>query len=377
MVEYLTEKRKVVKSQIGAQLFAYVLGILLFIDGTSSIVISGVASRPLFDRFNVSRNKLAYITDSTSSPIAWFIPFNAAGAFLMAMVGSQVSAGIIEGDLMTLIISAMPFQLYGIISIIMVAVVIFRDKHRKAEGKWFTVDTVEKQKDAYSMQQSLEGGIVPKAKNMIVPLILLVGSIFGIMYITGDGNILKGDGSAGIYIGIIITLVVTGVYYIAQGITKTETYLKWVMKGMGNYLEVTMILTLAFAFSNLVSKLGTGAFIASISSGVNPAFVPLMIFGVGALMSFATGTSGGTVAILIPIAIPMAATLGASIPITIGAIISGGVFGDHCSPVSDSTILSSMIAEVPVMEHVKTQMPYALTSAALAGLGFLIFGLVG
>ncbi|QVK16854.1 sodium:proton antiporter [Mycoplasmatota bacterium] len=376
MVEYLTVKRKVVKNKMSAQLLAYILGILLFIDGTSSIVISGVSSRHLFDRFNVSRKKLAYITDSTSAPIAWLIPFNAAGAFLMAMVGGQVSLGVIHGDPMDVVISSIPFQLYGIFSILIVGVVIIIGNNKKAEGKWSTVSLVKKQSDANSSNHKFEGEIIPKAKNMIIPLILLVGSMFCIMYITGEGNLLKGDGSAGIYLGAIITLIGTGIYYIVQGITKAETYLKWVFKGMGNYLEVTMILTLAFAFSNLVSKLGTGTFIASISSEVNPAFIPLMIFGVGALMSFATGTSGGTVAILIPIGIPLAATLGASIPLAIGAIISGGVFGDHCSPISDSTILSSMIAEVTVMEHVKTQIPYALISAALASIGFLALGII-
>nr|WP_276575912.1 Na+/H+ antiporter NhaC family protein [Oceanirhabdus seepicola] len=376
MVEYLTEKRKVVKSKIGAQLLAYLLGIFLFIDATSSIVISGVASRPLFDRFDVSREKLAYITDSTSSPIAWLIPFNAAGAFLIAMIGGQVSAGIIDVDPMSVVISAIPFQLYGILSILLVGVVIFTDKHRKKETQWVKLNTGEREVEDYSSEEIFEGDITPNAKNMLIPLALLVGSIFVIMIITGDGNILKGDGSAGIYIGAIITLIVTGIYYIAQGITKTETYMKWVMKGMGNYLGVTMILVLAFAFSDLVSQLGTGEFIASISSNVNPAFVPVMIFIVGAMMSFATGTSAGTVAVLIPIAIPMAAALGVSIPLTLGAIISGSVFGDHCSPISDSTILSSMIAEVHVIDHVKTQMPYALTSAVLASLGFLVFGFI-
>lgn len=375
MVEYLTEKRKVVKTKIGAQLLAYVLGIFLFIDGTSSIVISGVAARPLFDKFDVSREKLAYITDSTSSPIAWLVPFNGAGAFLMAMVGGQVSAGNIEGDPMSIIISAIPFQFYGIFSILMVFAVIYMDYYRKTESKWEKNNTIERQSDNLSTKKRFDNGIVPKAKNMIIPLVLFISSIFGTMYITGGGNILKGDGSAGIYIGAIITLILTGIYYIIQGI-KAETYFKWVIKGMSSYLEVTIILTLAFAFSSLVSQLGTGSFIASISSGVNPAFVPLMIFVVGALMSFATGTSGGTVAVLIPIAIPMAAALGTSIPMTIGAIISGGVFGDHCSPISDSTILSSMIAEISVMDHVKTQMPYALTSAVIAGIGFLAIGII-
>jgi len=365
MVEYLTEKKSIVKSRLGAQLIAYLIGLVLFIDATSSIVISGVAARPLFDHFDISRKKLAYITDSTSSPVAWLIPFNAAGAFLIAMIGGQVSAGVVNLDPMSTIISAMRYQLYGIISIAVVAIVIFRDgrgetiKNRKTENVYKS-----------SENDASDSDITPNAYNMLVPILILVTSIFSIMISTGDG-------SSGIYIGIIMTLIATGIYYILRGVTSIEDYFKWIVTGMSNYLGVTMILTLAFAFSSLVSRLGTGAFIASISAGMNPIFLPVMIFMVGAIMSFATGTSGGTVAILIPIALPMAMTLHVDIPIIIGAIISGGVFGDHCSPISDSTILSSMIAEIHVMEHVKNQMPYAVISATLSCIGFLLIGVIG
>lgn len=376
MVDYLTEKRKVVKSKLGAQLLAYIVGIFLFVDATSSIVISGVASRPLFDRFNVSREKLAYIIDSTSSPIAWLIPFNGAGAFLIAMIGGQVSAGIIDVEPMNVIISAMPFQVYGIVSILIVGMVICTKNQKNIEDNLSYKKIEIKEQRNYSFLQVSKEEIVPKAKNMIVPLGVLIISIMAIMYITGKGNLLKGDAAEGIYIGTIITLIFTGIYYIGQGVTDKEIYLKWVVRGIKNYLEVTMILSLAFAFSNLVSQLGTGEYIATISSGINPVFVPLTIFIIGAFMSFAIGTSSGTVAVLIPIVIPLVVTLGVSIPISIGAIISGGVFGDHCSPISDSTILSSMIAEIDVMDHVKSQMPYALLSAAITSVVFLVIGII-
>lgn len=362
MVDYLTQKKNIVKSKLGAQLIAYLLGIVLFIDGTSSIVISGVAARPLFDHFDVSRRKLAYITDSTSSPVAWLIPFNAAGAFLIAMIGGQVSLGVVDVDPMTTIISAMPFQLYGIVSIFLVAVVIFRGRHDINED----IKNEVGNSDDLSIDKQVKS---PNGKHMLIPILILVISIFSIMTFTGDG-------SSGIYIGIIITLITTGIYYVYQGVTDFEEYFKWIVKGMSNYLGITMILTLAFAFSNLISQLGTGAFIASLTSGINPVFLPVMIFVIGAIMSFATGTSGGTVAILIPIALPMAMVHQVDISIVIGAIISGGVFGDHCSPISDSTILSSMIAEIHVMEHVKNQMPFALTSAAISCIGFIIVGLI-
>ncbi|QZY56181.1 Na+/H+ antiporter NhaC family protein [Crassaminicella profunda] len=360
MVEYLTKKKQVVKSQRGVQLITYFIGILMFIDATSSVVISGVAARPLFDYFHVSREKLAYITDSTSSPVAWLVPFNSAGAFLIAMISAQVSAGTLDVDPMNTIIATIPFQLYGIVSILIVGVVIFLDKDGIKENK-----TVNNK----STKIVYDGNYTPKIKNILVPIILLVGLIVGIMIVTGDG-------STGIYIGVIMTLILTGIYYVVQGVTDLKTYSEWVIKGMSNYLGVTMILTLAFAFSNLVSELGTGAYIASISGSINPIFIPAMVFVLGAIMSFATGTSGGTVGILIPIVFPMAVSLQVAIPVVLGAIISGGLFGDHCSPISDSTILSSMIAEVQVMDHVTTQMPYALIAATISCVGFLILGVV-
>ncbi|MCY6371216.1 sodium:proton antiporter [Clostridium ganghwense] len=376
MVILLTEHKKMIKSKLGAQLVAYLIGLLMFIDATSSIVISGVAARPLFDRFNVSRAKLAYITDSTSSPVAWFVPFNAAGAFLMAMIGGQIAQGFIKGDPMTLIIAAMPYQLYGIVSILIVGITIFSKKD-------FGVMEVEKSAETTKIQSNDFDGVYdseninPNPRNMLIPLIVFVGSIFAIMMITGNGNLLKGDGSTSIYIGVFITLVVTGIYYLIKGVTSFDNYIKWVMKGMSSYLEITVILTLAFALSSLVGQLGTGAYIAGMCGSVSKALIPFIIFVLGMLMSFATGTSSGTVSVLIPIAVPLASALGVNMPLLLGAIISGAVFGDHCSPISDSTILASMIAEIDVMAHVKTQMPYAMTSGVIAGIGFLAIGISG
>ncbi len=375
MVILLTEQKKMIKSKVGAQLVAYLIGLLMFIDATSSIVISGVASRPLFDKFNVSRAKLAYITDSTSSPIAWLVPFNGAGAFLIAMVSGQISLGFIEGDPMNLIIAAMPYQLYGIVSILIVGITIFLKKDFAGMEAELVVQTYEiKDSDVHDKYNG--ENIKSNASNMFVPLIIFVGSIFAILMITGNGNLLNGDGSASIYIGVFITLVLTGMYYLVKGVTSTDNYIKWVMKGMASYLEITVILTLAFALSSLVGRLGVGEYIAGISGSVSKALIPFIIFILGMLMSFATGTSAGTVSVLIPIAVPLASALGVDMALVLGAIISGAVFGDHCSPISDSTILASMIAEIDVMDHVRTQMPYALTSAFVAGIGFLLIGRV-
>ena len=154
---------------------------------------------------------------------------------------------------------------------------------------------------------------IPKAENSIIPILLLVSLIMGIIIVTGDG-------ATGIYVGVILTLILTGLFYVLRGNTSLKTYTEWIVKGMSNYIGITMILSLAFALSNLISELGTGEYIASLSSNVNPVFIPVMIFILGAIMSFGTGTSGGTVGILFPIAIPLVVAMQLNLPLIIGAI---------------------------------------------------------
>lgn len=368
---FLSEEKKVVKSKRGAELIAYIIGLLIFIEATSSTVISGISAKPFFDKYNIPREKLAYITDSTSASVAWLFPLNAAGAFLMTMIGSQISAGTITGDPFVYVLKSIPFQLYSIFAIILVGITIITGKDLKVMNTFidddFTTIEASLKKDEYIKK--------PRARNMIFPTILLIISIFWILYITGKGRISSGNGSEAIFNGVIITLILTGIYYVFQGIVKPKKYIEWCIEGMANFLQITIILVLALAFSNLMEKLNLGSYIAEMSTDMNPILLPAVIFLMGSIISFATGTSGGTAAILIPIAIPMAVKLGVDIHLIIGAVVSSAVFGDHCSPISDSTILASMISEVPVMNHVKTQFPYALISAGLSVTGFLIMGM--
>lgn len=290
----------------------------------------------------------------------------------MTMIGSQISAGTITGDPFVYVLKSMPFQLYSIFAIILVGITIITGKDLKVMSSFIgddltTIETPLKKNDHIKN---------PRARNMILPTIILISSIFGIFYITGKGSISSGNGAVAIFNGIIITLILTGIYYIFQGIVKPKTYIEWCIEGMANFLQITIVLVLAFTLSNLMEKLSLGSYIAQMSTNMNPMLLPAVIFLMGSIVSFATGTSGGTAAILIPIAIPMAAKLGVDIHLTIGAVVSSAVFGDHCSPISDSTILASMISEVPVMNHVKTQIPYALISGGLSMAGFLIMGVL-
>jgi Na+/H+ antiporter NhaC len=373
LVNYLVVKKRLITSGLYAELLTYLIGLLLFIDGISSIVIAGVTGRPLFDKLKISRHKLAYIIDSTSSPIAWLFPINAAGAFLTVMIQEQISNHVMIGEPFSYILSAMPFQLYSIISILVVGIGILSRKEIGLMKTYSSAKDTESKKNDF-FNTDLPQGAKEKAINMLFPLIFFVSINFVLIFFSNKLKIFNTDGITILTISAIATLAITGILYKIQKISNIHNYLKWCKRGMSDFLQMVIILGLSFAMSNIIHALDTGSYIANLCMGVNVKLFPFFVFLIGILISFTTGTSGGTVAILIPITIPLAANLSADIPLILGAIISSAVFGDHCSPISDSTILSSMIAKIPVMEHVKTQIPYALFCGLLSAIGFLLLG---
>ncbi|VVS91132.1 Na+/H+ antiporter NhaC family protein [Desulfoluna spongiiphila] len=360
-VRLLTVKQRAVKSVLGAEVLAYLLGMVLFVDTTVSIVVRGVAIRPLFDAHKGNREKLSYIIDSTSASVAFLSPATGAGAFLAALIGVQVSGGVISGDPFTLVLQAVPFQVYSMVSIVIAGLAIVGRKEVVSKG------AVARQTEADSHPERSQGVPASGAVNMLLPLGLFIAGVFGLMVLTGDG-------STSIFTGILLTLVVTGVFYTVRGIVDTQGYIAWCIQGMASYLEIALVLTLSFALSNLLNQLGTGAYLAGFGHHVHPALVPAMVFVGGALISFMSGTGGGTLSILVPISIPLAAAMDVNIPLVLGACGSGAVFGDHCSPISDTTILSAKVAGVGGMDHVRAQIPFALTGGTISFLLFLVLG---
>lgn len=212
--------------------------------------------------------------------------------------------------------------------------------------------------------------------NMILPLIVLIGGTFIGLFVTGGGNIINGSGTTAILYSVIVTLLFMAVLYTRQKIMTGKQFSDYLLKGVSNMINLVCLLVLAFAIGAVVKQLETGLFLASlIGDQISGAFCPAIIFVLGAVMAFATGTSWGTFSIMMPIAIPMAAAMDANMLLTIGAVISGGIFGDHCSPISDTTILSSMSVGTDLFSHVKTQLPYALVVAALSTVLYVGFGL--
>ena len=385
-VNYLIVQNKKIKSKIMVQLLAYLIGVSIFIDGLMGIMFKGVVMLPIFDKFKISREKLAYINDSTSAPINAIIPLNAWGAMLIGLISKQIADGFIDGDPTALLFGSLKYQFYSIFALVIVLAVILTGKDiwymKRAEirvqttGKLYddgVVPLLNAEADGVSIAEKGRENML----NMVIPLILLIGCAFAGLLISGGGNLAQGDGTTSILYAVAITLAFMCIYYTRQKLMSVNDYINYLHKGIASMFSLVILLVLAFTIGSVISKLETGVFLASlVGDYISGAFTPVIIFILGTIISFSTGTSWGTFSILIPIAIPMAASMDANILLTIGAVVSGGIFGDHCSPISDTTILSSMTAGTDLMSHTKTQLPYAALSALCAAVMYVVMGMV-
>jgi Na+/H+ antiporter NhaC len=205
----------------------------------------------------------------------------------------------------------------------------------------------------------------------------MISGVIAFMFLTGEGDILKGSGSTSIFYTLIITLILMWGYYGIKKALTTSEFFKATATGARSMTPIALILLFAFAIGGVSSDMEVGRYLASFIGGYLPsAYLAGAIFILAALIAFATGTSWGTFSIMIPIAVPLAVGLDAPVALAMGAVISGGVFGDHCSPISDTTIISAMASGCEVGEHTRTQLPYALISAGIALSLFIVFGII-
>ena len=218
--------------------------------------------------------------------------------------------------------------------------------------------------------------IIPaKARVMWIPMISLMIITLVMLWITGDGDLRQGSGSLSVFTAVVSALVLLILFIGGYKLLSVKDFTQGFIKGTKNMLPAVTILVLSFAFGTAVKILGTGLYVSSLISPEFPIIlIAPIIFLAAGLMAFSTGTSWGTFALLIPIAVPIALTTGIPVPFLIAAVLSGGVFGDHASPISDSTVVASIASGCDHFEHVKTQLPYALFAAALTIIGFIIVG---
>jgi len=365
-VNWLSSKAENIDSPKGAMLLAYVLGVIIFIESSITSLVSGTVAKPLCDKNSVSREKLAYICDSTSAPICSLIPLNAWGALLLGLIITAIDSQVISGDGISLLIASIPYNFYALFTLVIVLVVVFLNinigpmKH-----------TTPQPYDTTHLHH--EGKATPFP--MLLPIIVMVIAVPVGLYLTGDGDIFKGSGSTSVYYAVIVTLLFMYIYYVSTKMLSHKEYFKGFYEGLGEMIPITIILLFALFIGKVIGDLGTAKYLAHILSGnISPALMPLLIFLVASITAFSTGTSWGTFSIMMPIGLALGATMDLHIPLVIAAVISGGIFGDHASPISDTTIISSISAGCDHVEHVRTQLPYALIGGGLASLAFLVVG---
>ena len=366
-VHYVLEEKSFVKSERSALMLSYILGVVIFIETSITALVSGAVGKPLCDKYKIPHAKLAMVCDSTAAPIGSLIVLNGYGALLLGLISTQISLGYIESNATAMLIDALKFNFYAIFALIVTFAFIYFDL------SFGPMKTSLYKED--NTRISLEN--ITSMSYMLLPVLLMIILVFVFLYITGDGNILKGSGSSAIFYTMLTTLLFTFVYFIVSKNMSLSTWAKTAFGGAKEFTPISLILIFAFAIGNVTGELKTGLYLSSLASAnVSVYFLAGIIFLLSSLISFSTGTSWGTFSIMVPIAVPMAVGMDANIALCIGAVISGGIFGDHCSPISDTTIISSMASDCEVIEHVKTQLPYALISASAAFVMFVLFSFI-
>ena len=374
---HFLESRRWVHTPLRAQLLAWVTGIVIFIESNITLLVAGAVSRPLFDRYRISREKLAYLIDATSAPVCAMIPLNAWGAVIIGLIASTT----VENPLQAFIAS-IPYNLYAIVAIILSLVVIWKDidigpmkaaQARTREGQILWPDAtpmVETSSDDTD-------GEPASAAYMAIPIVVMILTMPLGLYVTGDGDLIEGSGSTSVLWSVCAAIVAAWLMLLGKRKSSVNELMRVFMKGAGNLLPIATILLLALALGDVAALLQTGAYVANVvgTTVPEPLLAPL-VFIVSAFIAFSVGSSWGTFAIMIPIAIPIATTLGLPVPLFLGAAISGAIFGDHASPISDTTVVASMAAATDHIDHVRTQLPYALLAASIAATGFLLLSLI-
>jgi Na+/H+ antiporter NhaC len=384
-INYAIHKKALIKNRKSAQMFSWLVGVAIFTSGTLHCLVAGTIARPLSDAFKVSHEKLTYIIRTTSTPVCVLLPLSGWGAFMIGLLQAQ---GVTDAT--TALVQSIPLNFYCLIAVLSVPLVILSGKDigpmKVAEERAKNFGLLDRPKE------DLNGGIEKEAKqraaayegqtetsmyNMIVPLVALIAMILAALYVTGKGSLLKGSGMQALLWGCSFSVFAAALMYITQRIMTFDQFLNNFFTGAGQMISVAAILVLAFSLGDVVKQIGTGAYLANLFKDIlTPALLPLLIFAISCAISFATGTSMGTMAVMSPIAIPLAMSINGHIPLAFAALVGGSIFGDHSSPISDTAILSCSATGCDVIDHVTSQLPYALLSAALAAVLYLVVGFV-
>ena len=372
-----------IKTRAGAQLSVIALGVLIFVDDYFNCLTVGSVMRPVSDKSRISRAKLAYLIDATAAPVCIIAPVSSWAA--------AVSSYVEDGNGLYLFIRAIPFNFYAILTIAMMIFLALTNldygpmaKHeRNAREKGDIFSGVKAMADAANETANPKG----KVLDLVLPiLVLIVACVTGMLYsgefFSGAGFVeafSNSDASVGLMLGSAVALVITVIYYLIRGVIPFREIAGSIPEGFKSMVPAILILTFAWTLKGMTDSLGAKQFVEALvksSAKSFQSFLPAIVFLIAVGLSFATGTSWGTFGILIPITLgvfPLTAPLGV---VCVSACMAGAVCGDHCSPISDTTIMASAGAQCDHVTHVSTQLPYAMTVAAVSFVAYLFAGFV-
>lgn len=370
---------KRIKDKVSAKLATSFLGLFIFVDDGFNCLTVGTVMRPITDKCKVSREKLAYLLDATAAPVCIIAPIS---SWAVAVASEVEEAGGLNAFIKTI-----PYNLYAILTIVMVFFLSVTDfdfgPMKKAEESGEPEGMEKKKEDV-----TAKGGRVP---DLLVPILtLIVCSILGMAYVGGyfEGasfaEAIGENPTAGLTLGTFAALMTAMVLYIPRRLMTLREFMAGVIDGIKTMIPALMILILAWALGGVCREMiGTGVFVSRfvITADLSWSFLPALVFAVAAFLSFSMGTSWGTFGILLPIVsmlcVENEGAKGAAVLIpALGATLAGSIYGDHCSPISDTTILASTGAQCDHLRHVETQMPYATLVAVVCFAGYLVAGFV-
>lgn len=365
---------KFINSKTKAQLAAYLAGIIIFFSDLGTPLIVGPIFSPFFKKLKISKEKLAFILDSTSSPIAVLVPFIGWGVFIIGLLQKEFeSLGLNISDYEAFV-KSIPFNIYPILALTIIPSLALLKLDfgpmKKAEEELSDKELEIVEKKEYIVENAKPIYVWLPILVLLITLLVMLGYDF--MFKRFSGSEFRAALSSGyLYAAAVLTILML--------INKSKSFneiFSIYITGISKMTQIAIILILAWSLGTINKNLGSASYIIHFIKSINlsAGFIPAIAFILGCIISFATGSSWGTYSIMIPIVIPMALTLGTPLYITIGAILSGGLFGDHCSPISDTTILASAGSGCKHLDHVKTQIFYAGLNGILAFLAFLIGG---
>ena len=376
---------KVVTNRKRAGIMGWVLGLSVFFSDYFSPLFVGAVMRDITDRHRISREKLSYICDSTSASVIVLVPISAWAAYLSGLAASAGVGTVDEG--LQLFIRSVPFNLYGILTVVMVGLIVFQvipdfGPMRVAEKRALETGKVLRDGAIPMMGRELteiEASDSPHRSillNFLLPVAIIIGTNVWTFVVLGRASVLEAFMLACAVLGLIMWL---------QRVDSLRGLVQTALGGIKGVMGAVLILALAYCINTVSREMQTAAYVVELTQeSMSPAVLPVLAFIISGFVAFSTGTSFGTYAIMIPIVVPMAlefsgGEVGSLVMASFAAVAGGGVFGDHCSPLSDTTVLSSLGGACDHIDHTRTQLPYALAVAGVVSLVYLVlgFGLTG